>query len=222
MTLRKYLLLIAVAALVVPLGAQKSGTAQKPRLSFMDSNAISYIRPGITAKVVSAAIAKDGTITARVKIADPKGVPLDMDGINTAGPVTLRFIAAYIPAGQKQYVAYTTTVLKATLNNNPSQIQAAADSGGTFVKNAEGDYTYTFKTKASTGFDATVTHAIGVYATRDLSEFMQYEEWAEASNDVYNCVPNGSTVKVIREVTSTKACNQCHDPMFGHGGSRLT
>ena len=134
MTLRKWLFIIPVAALVVPLVAQKSGTAQKPRLSFMDANAISYIRPGIMAKVVSAAIAKDGTITARVKISDPKGVPLDMDGINTAGPVTLRFIAAYIPAGQKQYVTYTTTVLKATLNSNPSQIQAAADSGGTFVE----------------------------------------------------------------------------------------
>jgi OmcA/MtrC family decaheme c-type cytochrome len=223
MTLRKYLLVGPLAAaLVVPLIAQKSGIGQKPRLSFLDQNAISYIRPGITVKVVSAAVAKDGTITARVKIADPKGVPLDMDGVNTAGAVTLRFIAAYIPAGQKQYVAYTTTVLKATLNNNPSQIQAAADSGGTFAKNAEGDYTYTFKTKASTGFDATVTHAIGVYATRNLSEFMQYEEWAEASNDVYNFVPDGSAVKVTREVTSTKACNQCHDPMFGHGGSRLT
>src|SRR5438270_1959472 len=134
MTLRKYLLLIAVAALVVPLGAQKSGTAQKPRLSFMDSNAISYIRPGITAKVVSAAIAQDGTITARVKIADPKGVALDMDGVNTAGPVTLRFIAAYIPAGQKQYLSYTTTVAKATLNSNPSQTQAATDSGGTLCE----------------------------------------------------------------------------------------
>ena len=51
---------------------------------------------------------------------------------------------------------------------------------------------------------------------------MQYEEWSEASNDVYNFVPNGSPVNVTREVTSTKACNQCHDPMFGHGGSRLT
>src|SRR3954462_4393441 len=176
MTLRKYLLLTAVAALVVPLGAQNSGTAQKPRLSFMDSNAISYIRPGITAKVVSAAIAQDGTITARVKIADPKGVALDMDGVNTAGPVTLRFIAAYIPSGQKEYVAYTTTVAKATLNSNPSQTQAATDSGGTFLKNAEGDYTYTFKTKAPANFDSTVTHAIGVSAQRNLSEFMSYDE----------------------------------------------
>src|SRR3954453_14446050 len=95
MTLRKCLFMVPLAAaLVVPLAAQKSGVGQKPRLSFMDENAISYIRPGITVKVVSAAVAKDGTITARVKIADPKGVPLDMDGINTAGAHTPRFFPA--------------------------------------------------------------------------------------------------------------------------------
>src|SRR5437764_5674176 len=79
-----------VVALAIPSGAQKSATAKRPRASSLDQNAISYIRPGITVKVVSAAIAQDGTITARVKIADRKGVPLDMDGLNTPGAVTLR------------------------------------------------------------------------------------------------------------------------------------
>jgi hypothetical protein len=141
------LLVVAGAA---TLGAQ---TLHKPRQAYLDSNVINFIRPGIQVKVVSAAIAQDGTITARVKIADPKGLPLDKDGITTPGPVSMRFIAAYIPAGQKEFVAYTTTVLKATINNNPSQTQAATDSGGTFAKNGDGDYTYTFKTKAPTGFN---------------------------------------------------------------------
>ena len=134
----------------------------------------------------------------------------------------MRFIAAYIPAGQKEYVAYTTTVAKATLNTNASQIQASTDSGGAFTKNADGDYTYTFKTKAPAGFDATVTHSIGVSAQRDLSEFMTYDEWSETANDVFNFVPDGSAVKVTRSVVPTSACNQCHDPLIGHGGSRLT
>jgi hypothetical protein len=72
---------------------------------------INYIRPGVVVKIVSAGVAADGTITARVKVTDPKGVPLDMNGVNTPGPITLRFIAAYIPAGQKEYTAYTTTIL---------------------------------------------------------------------------------------------------------------
>ena len=221
--------LLLVVALVAPLVAQvasdlnrRSGYTRHDRAFYLDPNLVSYIRPGIVVKVASAAIASDGTITARVTITDPKGVPLDKDGIATPGPVTLRFIAAYIAAGQKEYTAYTTTLAKATLNSNPAQTQAATDSGGTFATNALGDYTYTFKTKAPAGFDATVTHSIGVTAQRNLSEFITYDEWTETSNDVFNFVPNGSKVTVIRSVVSTSACNQCHDPLFGHGGSRLT
>ena len=107
-------------------------------------------------------------------------------------------------------------------NTNPTQIQAANDSGGTWSTNSLGDYTYTFKTKAPTSFDATVTHAIGVSARRDLSEFIAQEEWAQVGNDVYNFVPNGSKVTVTRSVVPTAVCNGCHDPLIGHGGSRLT
>jgi len=107
-------------------------------------------------------------------------------------------------------------------NNQPPQTQAANDSGGTFTNNAIGDYTYTFKTKAPVTFDATTTNAIGVSAQRNLAEFGTFDEWSETSNDVFNFVPNGSPVKVTRSVVATAACNQCHDPLIGHGGSRLT
>ncbi len=182
---------------------------------------IPFVRPGIIVKIVSAGIASDGTISARATITDPAGLPLDMAGVSTPGAVSMSFIAAYIPAGQSQYVSYTTTTLKATLNNNPAQIQAANDSGGTFKTNAVGDYTYTFKTKAPAGFDASATHAIGVSARRTLTAFLEDPEWHEVGNDVFNFVPNGSAVKVVRSVVSTDACNNCHSPMFGHGGSRV-
>jgi OmcA/MtrC family decaheme c-type cytochrome len=172
-------------------------------------------------KIQNAAIAKDGTITVRATITDSDGTPLDRLGKATQGPVSMSFIAAYIPAGQTQYVSYTTTVAKATLNSNPSQTQAANDSGGTFTTNAVGDYTYTFKTKAPSNFDATASHSIGVSAQRDLSEFGTFDEWSETSNDVFTFVPNGSPVTVTRSVVTTDACNQCHDPLIGHGGSRL-
>jgi OmcA/MtrC family decaheme c-type cytochrome len=113
-------------------------------------------------------------------------------------------------------------VAKATLNSNPPQTQAANDSGGTFTTNAIGDYTYTFKTKAPASFDPTVTHAVGVSAQRNLSEFGAFDEWSETSNDVFNFVPNGNPVSVTRSVVTTDACNQCHNPLIGHGGSRLT
>jgi OmcA/MtrC family decaheme c-type cytochrome len=180
-------------------------------------------KTGVVVKIQSAAIAKDGTITARATIVDSDGTPLDRLGVATKGPVSLSFIATYIPAGQTQYVSYTTTVLNPTLNlNMPPQTQAANDSGGTFTQNSIGDYTYTFKTKAPTTFDATTTHAIGVSAFRNLAEFGTFDEWSEVGNDVFNFVPNGTPVKLTRSVVTTDACNQCHDPLIGHGGSRIT
>jgi OmcA/MtrC family decaheme c-type cytochrome len=178
-------------------------------------------KTGVVVKIQSAAVAKDGTITVRSTIVDSDGKPLDRLGVATPGTVSMSFIAAYIPAGQTQYVSYTTTVAKATLNTNPSQTQAANDSGGTLTPNAIGDYTYTFKTKAPANFDATVTHSIGVSAQRNLSEYGTFDEWSETSNDVFTFVPNGSTVTTTRSVVTTTACNQCHDPLLGHGGSRL-
>ncbi len=220
---------LAVALLVLPLAAlmaadqaKKTGYTGQLQASHLDPNQVGFVRPGITVKIVSASIKQDGTITVRVNIADPKGLPLDKAGLNTPGAVSMSFIAAYLPANQRQYVSYTTTTAKATLNTtNPSQIQAANDSGGTWTINADGDYTYTFKTKAPAGFDATATHAIGVSAQRNLTEFMTYDEWSETANDVYNFVPSGAPVSVIRSVVTTDACNNCHNPLIGHGGSRV-
>ena len=178
-------------------------------------------RTGIKVAVKNASIADDGTITARVTITDPAGAPLDRLGIDTAGPVAISMIAAYIPAGKTQYTSYTTNTLAATINKNPSQIQAANDSGGAFVQNGPGDYTYTFKTKTPTTFDKTVTHVVGVSAVRNLAEFGEFIEWMNVANDVFTFVPDGSKVKVTRDVVATAACNKCHNQMFGHGGSRV-
>jgi hypothetical protein len=78
-------------------------------------------------KIQSAAIAKDGTITVRATLVDSNGLPLDRLGVATPGPVSMSFIAAYIPAGQSQYVSYTTSVASPTIpgNTNPPQTQAA-------------------------------------------------------------------------------------------------
>ena len=218
---------VASFAILMPLAAQRTlnpGYTKHEKAAYMDASLVNFIRPGVIVKIVSAGIAKDGTITARVTITDPKGMALDRLGVSTPGPVSMSLIAAYIPAGKTQYVSYTTTVAKPSIpgNTNPSQTQAANDSGGTWATNAVGDYTYTFKTKAPTTFDPTVTHSIGVSATRDLSEFITQDEWASVGNDVFNFVPDGSAVKVTRSVVPTTACNQCHDPLIGHGGSRLT
>ena len=175
-----------------------------------------FIRPGVAVKILSAQVASDGTMKARFKLTDPANMPLDLDGVFTPGPTTARIVAAYIPSGEKQYVAYTTNVLKATLNES-STIQASYDRGGTMVKVSDGVYDYTFKTKAPAGFDASATHTFGIFVERDLSEFGLS---SYGMDDVFSFVPNGSKAPAPRDIINEASCNQCHDPMNGHGGSR--
>lgn len=214
---------MAVAAILLCSSAFAQKAAKKP----VDFNAKpDFISPvygptGVKVKIVSGAIDSKGVITARVQITDSAGNPLDRLGVQTPGAVSMSLICAVIPNGQTQYFSYTTSVAAATINNNPSQTQAANDSGGTWTQNAIGDYTYTFKTAAPTGYDVTATHTIGVSAQRDLSAFGTFTEWLETDNDTFNFVPNGTAVKTVRQVVATAACNQCHDPMYGHGGSRI-
>ena len=183
---------------------------------YADQRTIDFVRPGLTIKVLSASVAQDGTISTRFRITDPKGLPLDRDGINTPGPVSVSFIAATIPAGQTQYTAYTTRVQSSPITG-VSATQAGADSGGTFAKVADGEYTYTFRTKAPTTLDRKATHTIGAYGSRSLTE------WSLPTNfddDVFNFVPDGSPVTVTRDVIKTESCNRCHDDLAFHGGSR--
>jgi OmcA/MtrC family decaheme c-type cytochrome len=184
------------------------------------STSFNSFNTGVVVKVKSASIAKDGTITATFTLTDSNGAGLDFNGKLTAGPVSLGFVAAYIPNGQTQYTAYTTSVDKSITNNNPPQTQAGLDSGGTttLVDAATGTYTYTFATKAPATFDATATHSIGAQASRNLAAYGY--PTAYTSNDVLNFVPNGSPVTNVRDVVNEAACNNCHNPLSAHGGPR--
>jgi OmcA/MtrC family decaheme c-type cytochrome len=95
--------------------------------------------------------------------------------------------------------------------------QAGADSGGTYTTVNTGQYTYTFKTKAPSGFDAGVTTTIGIYGSRDLTEFDLGTNYASTT---FNFVPNGSAVTTTRDVIRTATCDHCHDQLSAHGGSR--
>lgn len=213
---RSALALMVVVGSVVLLSAPKPHFTQHDKAYYADQNLVNFVRPGLVIKIVSADIAADGTIKTRFRITDPKGLPLDKDGVTTPGAVGPRFIAAYIPKGQRQYTSYTTSVQTSPITS-VSAVQASTDTGGTFEKVADGEYVYTFKTKASANFDKTVTHTIGVQASRDLSEFDMGTNYA---SNTFNFVPDGSVVKVTRDVVRNASCNRCHDDLAFHGGSR--
>jgi OmcA/MtrC family decaheme c-type cytochrome len=181
---------------------------------YADPSAINFVRPGLVIKITSASVAEDGTIQARFTLTDPKGLPLDRDGITTPGSISTRFVVSWIPNNARQYISYITRTVTSSITGN-SAIQATYDSGGTFTMNADGDYTYTFKNKAPSGYDRTATHSIGVWAARDLSEF-DLDGIANYDSDVFTFVPSGAPVTVTRDVVRTQSCNKCHDPLSAH------
>src|SRR5689334_2300271 len=75
---------------------------------------------------------------------------------------------------------------------------------------------YTFATRAA-GFDATTTHTIGIYGSRDLTPFDLGTIYARTT---FNFVPNGAAVALVRDVIRTPSCSRCHDQLSAHGGSR--
>jgi OmcA/MtrC family decaheme c-type cytochrome len=209
------LLTIPVLAQVASQAAKDYGFTKHDLAYYLDDYLVNFIRPGLVLKITSASI-QNQTISVRFTVTDPKGLPLDRDGVNTPGPVSTSFIAAYIPSGQTLYTAYTTRAQTSPITKQTA-VQAGTDSGGTYTRNADGDYTYTFKTTVPSNYDPAATHSIGIYATRNLGEWSLPSNYADV---VYNFVPNGSAVKNVRDIAKTATCNHCHDPLSAHGGAR--
>src|ERR1017187_3988397 len=213
---RYALALVVVAASVLMVSGQNKTTFDAhDKAAYATQAMIQYVNPGLVFSVVSAKIATDGTITVDYKVTDPKGLALDTAGIQTPGTISNSFLAAYIPKGQAQYVSYTTRIATAAVGG-ATATQAGADSGGTTQTVAVGEYIYTFKTKASTGFDATATHRVGIYGSRNLTVWDLGTNYASTTFDF---VPAGGT-PAPRDIVRTPDCNACHDSLSFHGGSR--
>ena len=216
--MRHYGLALAVLLSTVLLSSSDRPFTIRDKAYFADPALVNFVRPGLVTKILSAQIAQDGTIQVRFRLTDPRGLPLDRTGVTTPGAVSTSFIAAVLPNDQSQYVAYTVRT-ETDAASGRTATQATADAGGTYAQVADGEYTYTFNTKAPQGFDATATHSIGVYSSRNLTEF---DLGTQFSDNVFNFVPGGAAVTHVRDVVRTTTCNKCHDPLQAHGGSRMS
>jgi len=176
-----------------------------------------WIRPGLNLEIKSVYIPANLKPVVIYRITDGKGQPLDREGKVTPGPVSTSFIMAYIPQNAPQYVAYTTRVQGPSPITGQSAVQATGENNGTYTSQGDGTYMYQFKAALPANYDQTVTHTLGTYSTRNMAEFGQPNYYA---NELKSWVPNGSQVTKIRDVAGTTACNQCHDPLMLHGGSR--
>jgi OmcA/MtrC family decaheme c-type cytochrome len=217
---RKILGLLLVAGSIVMVSGQKnSNFSPRDRAAYAPQAAIQFVNPGLNFTIVSGKIATDGTITVDYKVTDragSAGLPLDTAGVLTPGAVSPRFIAAYIPKGQEEYVSYTVTTATA-VSGGATGTQATTDSGGTTTTVATGEYIYTFKTKAPTGWDPTATHRIAVYGSRNLTA---YDLGTYNATALYDFVPAGGTPNP-RDIVRDADCNACHSTMSFHGGSRV-
>jgi len=183
---------------------------------YLTPKEILFIRPGLVMTITDVVIPSDRKPEVTFTLADPAGLPLDRDGIDTPGPVSTSFVLAYIPAQEEAYVAYTTRVQ--TSPNGESATQASADSGGTYTTISQGNYKYKFGTELPEGYDQDATHTLGVYASRNLTDFGLGTYYA---NPLDHFVPSGLGEPVPRDIVTTETCNgRCHDPLAIHGGSR--
>ena len=187
----------------------------------------SFVRPGLQL-IIQKVEYNQPTVKVTFQITDASGQPLDRLGINTPGAVSTSFILARIRPGDTQYTNYfanTVTSLPApgcancTVGNTATQ--ATTDSGGVYSDLGNGVYTYTFGKQLPANVDVDSTNTLGMYARRDLSTFgFPLNSIGTVANATLDFVPNGSPVTQVRDVVTTAACNQCHDPLNVHGGAR--
>ena len=205
-------LLVAGAAALV--GGAKKPYSPREKAFYADPALVAFVRPGLKITINSASITSAGVISVTYTLTDPLGLPLDAAGVTTPGVISLAYVAAYIPKGQEQYVAYTTAPATGkalgTITRPDFEIFA-----GQPTQVGPGQYTYTFQAKAPAGFDPTVTTTVAVDGNRDLTSFGLGTNYAGTT---FNFVPNGGGVTVTRDVIRTASCNTCHDQLAFHGG----
>src|SRR3989304_3727317 len=153
-------------------------------------------------EILDASISSNPVVT--FSLTDDRGMPID----RVADEVTLRFIIARIDKGEDQYTDYITNT------EGQASTEGAAGNVGFYKDLGNGVSTYEFKTALPEGFDMKVTHTVGITARRDIGS-QRY-----VANDTFDFVPSGGPVTIVRDIVRTETCNNCHDPLRGHGGSR--
>jgi len=189
-------------------GQSRHSRAQRDMAASLD-----FVTQGLVITINSAKITSAGVISVTYTLTDPNGLLLDATGATTPGVVSLAYVASYIPKGQTQYVAYTTSVVTGKALGTITRPDF--ELGSPAVALGSGKYQYTFVAKAPSGFDPAVTTTVAVDGNRDLTPFDLGVSYAGTT---FNFVPNGAPVTVTRDVIRTESCNTCHYQLAFHGG----
>jgi formylmethanofuran dehydrogenase subunit E len=215
---RFYLWLAACLVLLMGISISvhaKSAAVDRAALGFTEADQAYYmpeelfllIMPGVEFTLVDFTIPADLQPEVTFTVVDPTGDPLEPDDFDDADDplreVNLRFMLAYIPAGEENKVSYHDRL---------------RDRGGVYTDMGDGVWMYKFATVLPADYEVDATHTLGSVATRDLRSFSEYGLGRYFDNDVYNFVPSGSGEPMARDITTTETCNNCHNPLGEHGG----
>lgn len=213
-----FLVAMLMAGSVALLSSTRTTYGIRGKASFANPAVLNFVRPGVAILITNTQFTAGGPLTVTYKLTDPKGALLDINGVQTPGAISVRYILSYIRATEPggQYVNITTT--RNTTVPGVTAIQPGTDSGGTLVPNPDGSYSYTFKTPIPNSVPMGSTLTIGMTASRNLTEFDLGTDYANVTSSF---VLGGGT-PTVREVIKTATCNKCHSQIAFHGGSRRT
>lgn len=180
---------------------------------YLNDDGIAYIRPGVKVKLISFTNVEAGKKpVAEITITDNFDQPLDRNGKITPGPIAPGFILSRWDAAKRTYIALTTRVRSGVT-------QPSGDQNGTWTDLEMGHYKYTFGTTLPANFDATATYTLGIYARRTLSDIIGKDYYAD--NIYKDFRPDGQAAGAVWAAMDTsKSCNNCHNPLGLHGGTR--
>ncbi len=173
--------------------------------------------------ISQATISASGVVTVDFTVTDGSGVPLDYAGVYTTGAVDAKWVLSWLgeaPSDDGRRAARVHRVHDAAPRERRRQQDGAplpdSDTGGTLTEIGvgQGTYEYIFGTKLPAGFDGTKTHTVGVWATRVFGGLTY------VVNTLYDFVPQRRRGdRVTRDIVTTQACNQCHNPLGYHEGN---
>jgi OmcA/MtrC family decaheme c-type cytochrome len=193
---------------------------------------LSFVRPGLKL-VIQKVEFNPPNVVVTFRISDDKDQGLDRLGIDTPGPLTIGYTLARIRPGDQQYTSYYPIPPNGICQPkdftdgayNTSGVYVGTGGGGvnctygpgggTYRSMGDGVYQYTMALKLPANFEANSTTTLGMWASRNLLDF---DMGVANSNAVLDFVPSGAaSVTQVRDIVTTKACNQCHDPLGAHG-----
>jgi len=187
--------------------AAPSAYAATQKEAYLAPEALTYIRPGFNVKIASVTnFAPGQKPVVELYFTDDLKGPLDRNGIQTPGVVSMRFIPAVWNPSTRRYTNYIVS------GGSPSR-----DNTGTWQDLELGHSKYTFAAALPATMDATKPHTLAAMGYRNTTDIVGKNYYCVPQYQDF--VPSTNAAAVTFNAMTVARCNQCHDPIAPHGGN---